>query len=64
MEVSKPTDLQDYQYPQDRVFESQFGLQTHGWIEARMCYQILVDRGITQYNPMGIIICIIGYMSA
>lgn len=56
MEVSKPTDLPEYTYPQGQIFESQFWLQTQGWIEARTCYQFLVDRNITQYNPMGIII--------
>ena len=54
MEVSKPADLSNYQYLQDHIFESQFWLQTQGWIEARMCYQFLVDHNIMQYNPMGI----------
>ena len=56
MEVSKPINLQDYPYLQDQNFESQFWLQTQEWIEARTCYQFLVDRNVTQYNPMGIII--------
>ena len=46
-EVSKPTDFPNYPYLQDQIFESQFWLQTQGWIEARTCYQFLVDRNIT-----------------
>ena len=56
MELSKPTNLPDYPYPQEQVFESQFWMQTQGWIEARTTYQFLVDRNVVQYNPMGIII--------
>ena len=56
MELSKPMDLPNYPYPQEQIFESQFWLQTQGWIEARTTYQFLVDRSVTQYNPMGIII--------
>ena len=56
MELSKPADLPDYPYPQDQVFESQFWLQTQGWIEARTCYQFLVECNVTQYQPMGIIV--------
>ena len=47
MEVSKPADLLEYPYPQDHIFESQFWMQAQGWIEARMCYQFLVDRDVT-----------------
>ena len=57
MEVSKPTDLPDYPYLQDQIFESQFWLQTQGWIEARTTYQyLLVERQVVQYQPMGIIV--------
>ena len=56
MELSKPTDLLEYPYPQDQIFESQFWMQMQGWIEARTCYQFLIDWGVTQYNPIGIII--------
>ena len=56
MEVSKPFDLPDYPYPQDQIFESQFWMQTQGWIEARSTYQFLVDRHVVSYNPMGIIV--------
>lgn len=56
MELSKPIDLPDYPYPQDQIFESQFWLQTQGWIEARMTYQFLAERSVVQYHPMGIII--------
>lgn len=56
MELSKPANLPDYPYPQEQVFESQFWMQTQGWIEARTTYQFLVDRNVVQYSPMGIII--------
>lgn len=56
MELSKPADLPDYPYPQEQIFESQFWMQTQGWIEARTTYQFLVDRSIVQYSPMGIVI--------
>ena len=56
MELSKPSDLPDYPYPQEQIFESQFWMQTQGWIEARTTYQFLVDRSIVQYSPMGIVI--------
>ena len=56
MEISKPADLPEYPYPQAQIFETQFWMQTLGWIEAQNCYQFMVDRGVTQYNPMGIII--------
>ena len=56
MEISKPTDLPEYPYPQAQICETQFWMQTQGWIEARIYYQFLVDRSVTQYNPMGIII--------
>ena len=56
MELSKPIDLPDYPYLQDQIFESQFWLQTQGWIEAKTTYQFLAERNVVQYHPMGIII--------
>ena len=56
MELSKPIALSEYPYLQAQTFESQFWLQTQGWIEARTTYQLLVERNVVQYNPMGIII--------
>ena len=56
MEVSRPSDLPEYPYPHDQNFESQFWLQTQGWIEAKTTYQFLAERNVVQYHPMGIII--------
>ena len=56
MELSKPTDLPEYPYSHEQIFESQFWLQTQGWIEARTTYHYLVERKVVQYHPMGIII--------
>ena len=56
MELSKPADLREYPYPQAQVFESQFWLQTQGWIEARTTHQFLVEWNVVQYQPMGIIV--------
>ena len=56
MEPSKPTDLPEYPYPHEQIFESQFWLQTQGWIEARTTYHYLVERQVVQYQPMGIIV--------
>ena len=56
MELSKIADLLEYPYLQDQIFESQFWMQTQGWIEARIMYQFFVDRNVVQYHPMGIII--------
>ena len=50
MELSKPTDLRDYPYPQEQVFES----QSQGWIEARTTYQFLVDRRLSYVHPVAV----------
>ena len=56
MELSKPADLPEYPYPHEAIFESQFWLQTQGWIEARTTCQFLVDRNSANYAPLGIVV--------
>lgn len=53
LELSKPLDLEDYPYPHAQLVES---CLIQGWLEAKACYDYMVNLREMQYHLVGILI--------
>ena len=49
-------DLEEYPYPHAQLVESCLWLQYQGWLEAKACYDYMVNLRENQYHPLRILI--------